>query len=148
MPIEVTTFYNEEEAFAKLLSGELSFDVWFPAGESIGKAVAGKLIQPLNRDYLPNLDQYVWPQLVNPFYDESQYIVPYVVYQTGIGWRNDMVDAADIEGIPNPWDVFWNPKYKGIIDLNPLILLESGCVAVDALVVGRAAVSPATPAVG
>ena len=29
------------------------------------------------------------------------------------------------------------------IDLNPLILLESGCVAVDALVVGRAAVSPA-----
>ena len=118
VPIEVTIFYNEEEAFAKLLSGELSFDVWFPAGESIGKAVAGKLIQPLNHDYLPNLDQFVWPQLVDPFYDQgSQYTVPYVVYQTGIGWRNDMVDAADIEGIPNPWDVFWNPKYKGITGL-------------------------------
>ena len=118
VPIEVTIFYNEEEAFAKLLSGELSFDVWFPAGESIGKAVAGKLIQPLNREYLPNLDQYVWPQLVDPFYDQgSQYTVPYVVYQTGIGWRNDMVDAADIDGVANPWDVFWNPKYKGITGL-------------------------------
>jgi spermidine/putrescine transport system substrate-binding protein len=115
VPIEVTIFYNEEEAFAKLLSGELSFDVWFPAGESIGKAVAGKLIQPLNHDYLPNLDQFVWPRLVSPFYDQgSQYTVPYVVYQTGIGWRSDMVDAADIDGLANPWDVFWNPKYKGI----------------------------------
>lgn len=118
VPIEVTIFYNEEEAFAKLLSGELSFDVWFPAGESIGKAVAGKLIQPLNHDYLPNLQQYVWPQLVSPFYDQgSQYTVPYVVYQTGIGWRSDLVDAADIDGLANPWDVFWNPKYKGITGL-------------------------------
>ena len=118
VPIEVTIFYNEEEAFAKLLSGELSFDVWFPAGESIGKAVAGKLIQPLNHDYLPNLGQYVWPQLANPFYDQgAQYTVPYVVYKTGIGWRDDLVDSADIEGLANPWDVFWNPKYKGMTGL-------------------------------
>ena len=104
VPIEVTIFYNEEEAFAEAaLRRTVRFDVWFPAGESIGKAVAGKLIQPLNHDYLPNLDQFVWPQLVSPFYDQgSQYTVPYVVYQTGIGWRNDMVDAADIEGQRQP----------------------------------------------
>jgi spermidine/putrescine transport system substrate-binding protein len=114
VPIEVTIFYNEEEAFGKLLSGELNFDVWFPAGESIGKAVAGKL----NHEYLPNLDTYVWPQLVDPFYDSgSQYSVPYVVYQTGIGWRSDMVDAADIDGQANPWDVFWNEKYRDITGL-------------------------------
>jgi hypothetical protein len=34
-------------------------------------------------------------------------------------------------------------QFAESIDLNPLILLGSGCVAVDALVVGRAAVSPA-----
>ncbi|MGH8925641.1 MAG: ABC transporter substrate-binding protein [Acidimicrobiia bacterium] len=117
-PIEITIFYNEEEAFGKLLSGELNFDVWFPAGESIGKAVAGKLIQPLNHDYVPNLEQYVWPMLVDPFYDQgSAYTVPYVVYQTGIGWRSDMVDAEDIDGTPNPWDVFWNSKYRDITGL-------------------------------
>ncbi len=58
------------------------------------------------------------PSSSDPFYDQgSQYTVPYVVYQTGIGWRNDLVDAADIEGLANPWDVFWNPKYKGITGL-------------------------------
>jgi spermidine/putrescine transport system substrate-binding protein len=112
--IEPTIFYNEEEAFGKLLSEEVQYDVWFPAGESIGKAVAGKLLQPLNHGYLPNLDQYVWPELKSPFYDVgSLYSVPYVVYQTGIGWRSDLFDPADVEGMANPWDVFWNTKYKG-----------------------------------
>jgi spermidine/putrescine transport system substrate-binding protein len=55
------------------------------------------------------------------------------MYSTGIGWRNDMVDSADIEGLENPWDVFWNPKYKGIIgmldsftDVIPLALFRNG----------------------
>ncbi|MGQ0848498.1 MAG: ABC transporter substrate-binding protein [Actinomycetota bacterium] len=116
--IEITTFFNEEDAFTKLLSGELSFDVWVPAGESIGKAVAGKLLQPLNHDYLPNLEKYIWPQLVSPYYDQgSRYTVPYLVYQTGIGWRNDVVDPDDVDGLENPWDVFWNPKYSGVTGL-------------------------------
>jgi len=115
--IELTTFFNEEEALAKLLSGEVSYDVWFPTAQSVPKVVAGKLIQPLNQDYLTNLVN-VWPQLADPFYDQgSQYTVPYVVYTTGIGWRTDLVDDADVLELENPWDVFWNPKYKGITGL-------------------------------
>jgi len=115
--IVVNTFFNEEEALQKLTSGELNFDVWFPTSQSVPKVVAGKLLQPLNHDYIPNLAN-VWPQLASPFYDQgSQYTVPYVVYQTGIAWRIDMVDSADIEDQENPWDVFWNPKYKGITGL-------------------------------
>ncbi len=115
--IELTTYFNEEEALQKLLAGELNFDVWFPTGQSVPKVVAGKLIQPLNQDYLPNLSN-VWPQLSNPFYDQgSQYTVPYVVYTTGIGWRTDLVDDADVLELENPWDVFWNTKYKGITGL-------------------------------
>lgn len=115
--IELTTFFNEEEALAKLLSGEVNFDVWFPAAESVPKVVAGKLLQPLNHDYLPNLAN-VWPQLADPFYDKgSLYTVPYVVWTTGIAWRTDLVDDADVIEIDNPWDVFWNPKYKGITGL-------------------------------
>jgi spermidine/putrescine transport system substrate-binding protein len=115
--IEVTTYFNEEEAIQKLISGEVSFDVWFPVAQSIPKVVAGKLIQPLNHDYLPNLVN-VWPQLQNPFYDQgSLYSVPYVVYQTGIAWRTDHVDDADVMEVANPWDVFWNDKYRGITGL-------------------------------
>lgn len=115
--IEVSTFFNEEEALQKLLSGEVNFDVFFPVGASIPKVVAAKLVQPLNHDYLPNLAN-VWPQLADPFYDQgSQYSVPYTVYQTGIAWRTDMVDSADVEGLDNPWDVFWNPDYSGVTGL-------------------------------
>lgn len=115
--IEVTTFFNEEEAVSKLASGEVQFDVWFPTSQRIPVAVAGSLIQPLNLDYVPNLSN-VWPELADPYYDQgSRYSVPYVVYTTGIGWRTDMVDSADIEGQGNPYDVFWNPKYKGTMGL-------------------------------
>lgn len=116
--IKVTTFFNEEEAIQKLASGEVTFDVWFPTSQRVPVAVAGSLIQPVNHDYLPNLAANVWPQLADPYYDKgSRYTVPYVTYTTGIGWRTDMVDSADIEGQSNPWDVFWNPKYAGIMGL-------------------------------
>lgn len=114
VPIELTTFFNEEEALQKLISGEVNFDVFFPVQSSIPKVVAGQLIQPLNHDYLPNLSN-VWPLLADPFYDKgSQYSVPYTVYSTGISWRNDMVADADVLGIDNAWDVFWNAKYADI----------------------------------
>jgi spermidine/putrescine transport system substrate-binding protein len=115
--IELSTFFNEEEAIQKLTSGELNFDVWFPTAQSVPKSVAGRLLQPLNHDYIPNLAN-VWPQLASPFYDQgSLYSVPYTVYQTGIAWRTDMVDSADVEGLDNPWNVFWNPAYNGIAGL-------------------------------
>jgi spermidine/putrescine transport system substrate-binding protein len=115
--VELTVYYNEEEAIQKLTSEDAAFDVWFPVASSVGKAVAGGLIQPLNHDYLPNLAN-VWPSLQDPFYDQgAQYTVPYTIYQTGIGWRTDMVDSADVEGIDNAWDVFWNEKYAGIAGL-------------------------------
>jgi spermidine/putrescine transport system substrate-binding protein len=115
--VELTTFYNLEEGVAKLRSGEVAFDIFFPTSEQVPKLVAGGLFQPLNHDYLPNLEANMWPQLVNPYYDQgSRYTVPYVVYQTGIGWRTDMV-PDDIESMDNPWDVFWDPAHKDITGL-------------------------------
>ena len=38
--------------------------------------------------------------------------MPYTVYTTGIGWRTDMV-ADDIAGMPNPYDVLWDPTVHG-----------------------------------
>lgn len=116
--IEITTFFNEEEAIQKLASGEVQFDVWFPTSQVVPKSVAGQLLQPLNLEYIPNLEQYVWPTLANPYYDQgSRYTVPYVLYSTGIAWRIDQVDGADIEGQANAWEVFWNEKYSGIAGL-------------------------------
>ena len=115
--VEVTTFYNTQEAAQKLRTGRISFDVFFPTQDELPKYVAGKLLQPLNHDYIPNLQRNVWPVLSDPFYDRgSRYTTPYVLYSTGIGWRTDMVDA-DVGGMENPWEVFWDARYKGITGL-------------------------------
>ncbi len=115
--VEVTTFYNSQEAAQKLRTGKISFDVFFPTQDDLPKYVAGKLLQPLNHDYLPNLQKNVWPTLVDPFYDRhSRYTAPYVTYSTGIGWRTDVV-SVDVAGMENPWDVFWDPEYRGVTGL-------------------------------
>ena len=64
--IQETTFVNEEEALARLSSGEVQFDVWFPTSQRVPVAVAASLIQPINHDYLTNLEANVWPQLADP----------------------------------------------------------------------------------
>ncbi len=115
--VELTTFYNLEEATRKLRTGKVNFDVFVPTAEVIPKFVAGKLLQPLNHSYLPNLKKNVWPMLASPYYDQgSRYSVPYTVYLTGIGWRTDMV-SADVAAMDNPWEAFWDPEYKGIAGL-------------------------------
>ncbi len=115
--VNLTTFYNLEEGIRKLRTGQLGFDIFFPTSEQVPKLIAAGMFQPLNHDYLPNLEANIWPQLADPFYDRgSRYTVPYVVYQTGIGWRVDMVDT-DIVSMENPWDVFWDPTHRDITGL-------------------------------
>ena len=74
----------------------------------IAQAVAGKLLKPINNDYIPNLKKNVWPALTAPSTtSDAQYTMPYTIYTTGIGWRNDKVNE-DIDKLDNPWSIFWN----------------------------------------
>ena len=68
--VQVTTFENMDVALAKLRSGNLDFDVFFPTVDVMGQLVYGKLVQPLNHSYIPNITQ-AWPDFTNPFYDGS-----------------------------------------------------------------------------
>ncbi|HXV57761.1 MAG TPA: spermidine/putrescine ABC transporter substrate-binding protein [Gaiellaceae bacterium] len=111
--VEISTFTTMDEAVAKLASGEAEFDVFFATVDRLGKLVAGKILQPLNLEYIPNLQGNIWPQLVDPFYDKgAQYTVPYVVWADGIGYRTDKV-TEDIASLPNPYEIFWDGGYTG-----------------------------------
>ena len=107
--VEVATFNDTEEAIGKIAGGGLGYDIYFPSYDQIGKLVTAKLVQPLNHDYLPNIDQ-VWPQFTDPWYDRGwQYSVPYTTYTTGVGWRDDQV-TTDISTLPNPYASLWDPE--------------------------------------
>jgi spermidine/putrescine transport system substrate-binding protein len=87
--------------------------MFFPTTDRIGRMVLAKQLQPLNKDYIPNLTKTVWPQLQDPFYDKgSQYTVPYVIYTTGIGYRIDKI-AKRPEEYDNPYDIFFDSANKG-----------------------------------
>jgi spermidine/putrescine transport system substrate-binding protein len=112
--VRVTTFDTLDEAFSKLSSGGLEFDVIFSTPDQLSRLVGRKLVQPLNYELIPNLEKTVWPELHSPFYDVGpRYTVPYVTYTTGIAWRNDMLDF-DPSKLDQPWDAFWKAeKYRG-----------------------------------
>jgi spermidine/putrescine transport system substrate-binding protein len=110
--VQIATFNNMDEALAKLSTGAVSYDIMFPTVDVLPKMVAGKLLQPLNLDYIPALQKNVWPQLADPFYDQgSQYTVPYTVYTTGIGWRDDLYQGTPPSELDNPYDAFWEATW-------------------------------------
>jgi spermidine/putrescine transport system substrate-binding protein len=131
--VELTTFNTMTEALAKLSSGQVNFDLFMGVtNDVIGKAVAEKLIQPLNHSYIPNINQ-AWREFTNPFYDQHwQYTVPYTVYTTGIAWRKDYISDSPASW-PNGYAFPWQSKYAGKVAIlddyreSPsLALLKSG----------------------
>jgi spermidine/putrescine transport system substrate-binding protein len=116
--VQYTAFQNISSGIQRLASGAVTPDVMEMTPDNLSRAVAGKLIKPLNLDYIPNLAKNVWPDLVSPFYDvDSHYTVPYTCYATGIAWRTDKV-TEDIASMPQPWDIFWDAgAYKGKVGL-------------------------------
>ncbi|HKE79897.1 MAG TPA: spermidine/putrescine ABC transporter substrate-binding protein [Solirubrobacteraceae bacterium] len=114
--VRVTTFDTLDEAFSKLSTGRLQFDIIFSTPDQLSRLVGRRLVQPLNFEFIPNLQKNVWPELHSPFYDVGpRYSVPYTVYTTGIAWRNDLL-GFDPSKMDQPWDAFWSPqaeKYRG-----------------------------------
>ncbi len=109
--VEYTVFDTPEEMVAKLQSGGSEFDLIVTVTlENVGKLAFGELIQPLNKSYLTNFSN-VWTTYHDPYYDKgAQYTVPYTVYTTGIGYRNDIV-TGDVGAMDNPYDVLWDATY-------------------------------------
>jgi spermidine/putrescine transport system substrate-binding protein len=108
---DITTFNNIDEMMTKLRSGQTNFDIIFPTIDVMGELVYGKLIQPVNHSYVPNITQ-AWPDFTNPFYDGKwQYTVPYTIYTTGIAWRKDHVPENPYT-MASPWAMPWNGKYR------------------------------------
>ncbi len=110
--VEYTTFYNSETAVERIRGGELDVDVYFPTYDYLPRLVAAKLMQPLNKDYIPNIAN-LWPSIRSPFYDqESRYSVPYTIYTTGIEYLRNQVAKAP-EDYDNPYDIFWDAANAG-----------------------------------
>jgi spermidine/putrescine transport system substrate-binding protein len=111
--IEYTVFDTPDEMVSKMQSNGSDFDILVTVTlDNIGKLAAGELIQPLNTSYLPNVTGNLADGIPD-FYDVGRaYSAPYVIFTTGIAWRNDLV-SDDIGGMDNPYDILWDTRFAG-----------------------------------
>jgi spermidine/putrescine transport system substrate-binding protein len=116
--VDITWFYDINPAVAKLTSGQVQADVFFPDPSELTRLVLAKQLKPLQHQLIPNLATNYWPEFQNPFYDQGwRYSVPYTVYTTGIAYRRDHVPDDEVGGRDNPYEVLWDPKWKGEVTI-------------------------------
>lgn len=109
--VNYTTYASNEDMYAKLSSGAVSYDVVIPSDYMIARMISEDMLLPLNFDNIPNY-QYIDESFRGLYYDpDNAYSVPYTYGVVGVIYNAAVVDEADVGG----WDLMWNPKYSGQI---------------------------------
>ena len=109
--VNYTTYASNEDMYAKISSGAVSYDVIVPSDYMIARMASENMLLPLNYDNIPNY-QYIDENFRGLFYDpDNLYTVPYTYGVTGVIYDANVVDEADLGG----WDLLWNEKYSGSI---------------------------------
>ncbi len=105
----VQDFYGDnEEMLAKLSAGAKGYDVVFPSSFVIQPMVKQKLLQPLNKQLIPNI-RNVDPAYLNQSYDPgNRYEVPTVLSLTSVGYNDARLKKLGVD--PGSWSVIFDPK--------------------------------------
>ncbi len=109
--VNYDTYASNEDMYAKLKSGAVSYDVVIPSDYMIARMVQEDMLLPIDWENVPN-SQYVGDEFRGLYYDpDDVYSIPYTYGIVGIIYDANVVDEADAQG----WDLMWNPKYAGSI---------------------------------
>ena len=109
--VNYTTYASNEDMYAKLASGAVSFDVVIPSDYMIARMRENNMLLELDFKNIPNYKN-IDETFRGLYYDpDNKYTVPYTYGVTGVIYNANVVDEADAKG----WDLIWNDKYKGEI---------------------------------
>ncbi len=116
--VSYSTYSSNEDMYAKLSGGAVSYDVIVPSDYMIERLIAEDMLEPLNYDNIPNikniLPDFYGNDAQYDYYDEGNvYSVPYFYGMIGIIYNTSMVDPED-EDIGS-WSLMWDEDYKGNI---------------------------------
>ena len=109
--VNYSTFASNEDMFAKLSGGAVSYDVVIPSDYMIARMQENDMLLPLNFDNIPNYE-YIDESFRGLYYDpDNLYSIPYTYGVVGIIYNANVVDEEDT----GDWDLMWNEKYAGNI---------------------------------
>ncbi len=112
-PVKVNyeTYASNEDMYAKLKSGAVSYDLVIPSDYMIARMAAEDMLVPLNYSNIPNYE-YISDSFRGLYYDpDNLYTVPYTYGVIGVIYDANQVDEEDL----GSWDLLWNEKYAGNI---------------------------------
>ena len=94
--VNYSTFASNEEMYAKLRSGGVSYDIIIPSDYMISRMINEGMLQKLDFDNIPNF-KYIDEKYQNREYDsQNEYSVPYTWGMVGIVYDSTKLDAEEV----------------------------------------------------
>ncbi|MBR1497061.1 MAG: spermidine/putrescine ABC transporter substrate-binding protein [Oscillospiraceae bacterium] len=107
--VNYDTYASNEDMYAKLSAGAVSYDVVIPSDYMIARMASEGMLLPLDFGNIPNYAG-IDDSFRGLFYDpDNLYTVPYAYGIVGVIYDANQVDEADAHG----WELMWNEKYAG-----------------------------------
>ncbi|WP_028399402.1 polyamine ABC transporter substrate-binding protein [Ectobacillus panaciterrae] len=112
--INYDKYASNEEMLAKLQAGGAKYDLIQPSDYMVATMIKLKLLEPLNKENIPNLGNLSSTFQTPPYDPGNNYSLVYTWGVTGIAYNKKYVKEA-----PTSWNDLWDPKYKGrVVMLN------------------------------
>jgi len=125
--IDVTydLYESNEEMKAKIQAGGSGYDLVYPTQSTLYEMIQLDLLQPLNHDWIPNM-QYLLPTFVDPSYDPgNEYSVAYMWGTTGYAYN-----TVRTEGDPRVGS--WALMFEGEEYSGYMTMLDDYAAAINA----------------
>ena len=109
--VQYDLYDSVEALLAKLQSGNSGYDIVVPSDYAVQILQRQRLLSPIDKAQLPNLERNLDPQFLGRAFDPgNRYSVPYTWGTTGIGYRKDRVGQ-----FTDGWQALWEERYRGKI---------------------------------
>ena len=112
--VNYSTYSSNEDLYAKLSGGAVSYDVIIPSDYMIARLASEGLLREINPAETIENYQYIDPSFRGLYYDpEETYSVPYTFGTVGVIYNTDMIpeDEEDL----GKWSLLWDEEYAGNI---------------------------------
>ena len=108
--VNYSTFASNEDMYAKIKSGAVSYDVVIPSDYMIEQLIAEDMLAKLDFANIPNFQYIVDEYKVGGYDPTGEYTVPYTYGMVGIIYNTQIV-----HGKPASWASLWETSYSGQI---------------------------------
>ncbi|MGL5692626.1 MAG: ABC transporter substrate-binding protein [Peptostreptococcaceae bacterium] len=107
------TYDTNESMYQKVKSGSSKYDLVFPSDYMVEKMIKEGMLNEIDYSNIPNY-KYIDETFKDAPYDKGdKHSVPYLWGTFGIVYNKKMVNEEDVKS----WDVLWNEKYAGEIQM-------------------------------